>query len=289
MNKPETLNMKRRARPAYTALCLCCLTLSAHLGRAVQRAGAPAPQQVNARVRQELLAQLLKDRADLVECLAQEGPGRKAEYLANVSVEAVELNGDGRPEYFVEPQGGCDCGAHNCDLFVYRHVGGGYELMLEGNGVGLAAEKTFSNGYADISVEAQGSALTRFRTYYKFGGRGYRESRSDVINMETGEVKPAARRLRFPAGATSAVAEGRATLGFGDTYLVGARAGQQMTLRLAAANKSVTLIVMTPNAKALLADNVTTWSGTLPESGDYRILIDADERGGAYKLTVSIR
>src|ERR687884_116406 len=100
MNIPKTANVQRqsanvkRRAPCHAALvcaCLLTLTLGAHAGR-TPRACAQARQQVSARVRQALLAQLLKDRADLVECLAQEGAGRKAEYLANVSVAAVDLN-----------------------------------------------------------------------------------------------------------------------------------------------------------------------------------------------------
>jgi hypothetical protein len=250
---------------------------------------AGAQQIVGAKVRKEILDQLLKDHRDLVVCLEEEGPKAREEYLANVSVEEIDLNGDNRTEFLVEPQGGCSCGAQNCSRFVYRRAASGYEMILEGNGLGLTPEKSLSSGYRDISIDAHDSALTQFRTLYKFDGQKYRESRTDFINMETGEVKPAERRVQFARGQTSATVTGKVKLGFGDTYTVGARAGQTMTVQLGQAAKTVTFSIMTPDAKRFLIDRATKWTGTLPETGEYRILVDADERGGTYSMTMTIR
>jgi hypothetical protein len=74
-----------------------------------------------------------------------------------------------------------------------------------------------------------------------------------------------------------------------DTYLVGARAGQVMRVQLTAPRKSVRFLVMSPKSTSLLADNTRSWSGTLPETGDYHIIVDADERGGTYAMTISVR
>jgi hypothetical protein len=257
--------------------------------RARQSASRAGALQTTAKARKEILDQLLKDRQDLIECLEQEGPKAREEYLGNVSIEEIDLNGDSRAEFLVEPQGGCDCGAQNCARFVYRRAVNNYEMILEGNGLGLTPEKTLSKGYLDVSIDAHDSALTRFRTLYKFDGQKYREHRTDFINMETGEVKPAERRVRFARGETSAIVTGKVTLGFGDAYTVGARAGQTMTVQLGKAAKSVTFSIMTPGAKQILIDRATKWTDALPEAGDYRILVGADERGGAYTMTISIR
>ncbi|MGH9944307.1 MAG: hypothetical protein ACRD9R_18325 [Pyrinomonadaceae bacterium] len=103
-----------KCRPLSALACLVAALLTLAPGIAAQDGGwaVKASEPVPADTRRELLAQFLKDHRDVLECLAGEGPRAKEEYLSNVSVEAVDLNRDGRPEYFVEPSGGCDCGAH---------------------------------------------------------------------------------------------------------------------------------------------------------------------------------
>jgi hypothetical protein len=82
--------------------------------------------------------------------------------------------------------------------------------------------------------------------------------------------------------------QGKVSLAMPDTYLVGARAGQVMTIQLTAPNKSIRLMVMTSRTTEMLADNARSWTGTLPETGDYHIVVDGDERGSTYSMTISI-
>jgi hypothetical protein len=232
---------------------------------------------------------VLKDHPSLLECLESEGQTRKEEYLANISIQAIDLNHDRQPEIFVEPSGGCECGAHNCPLWVYRQTTMGYSLFLEGNGFGIGVEQTQTNGYLDISIESRGTAFTRFLTFYKFDGQQYREHKTDFIDTETGEVKPASKRVKFPRGHTSAIVSGKVSPGFGDTYLIDARAGQRMILRLTRAGKSISFMVISPGARQSLIDRAKTWTGVLPESGEYRVLVDADDQGGTYTLSIAVR
>jgi len=83
--------------------------------------------------------------------------------------------------------------------------------------------------------------------------------------------------------------QGKVSIALPDTLLVGARAGQVMSVQLTAPRKSVRFLVMSPTTRNLVADNVRTWTGTLPETGDYTIIVDADERGGTYSMTISIK
>jgi hypothetical protein len=244
---------------------------------------------VPAAVRPKILAQVLKDFPSLIECFEAEGQTRKEEYLANISIQEIDLNRDGRPEIFVEPSGGCDCGARNCPLWIYRQTTSGYSLFFESNGMGIGVEKTPTHGYLDILIESAGTAFTRFLTFYKFDGKEYREYKTDFINTETGEVKPASRRVQFPRGGTSATVSGKVSPGFGDTYLVNARAGQTMILSLTKAGRSISFMVISPGARESLIDRAKTWTGALPESGDYRVLVDGDEPGGTYTLSIAVR
>src|ERR671927_737672 len=107
--------------------------------------------------------------------------------------------------------------------------------------------------------------------------------------MDTGETKPASRRVQFRRGSSSTTIQGKVSLVLPDTLIVGARAGQTMTVQLTAPSKSVKFMLMTYKTTQSLADNTRSWTGTLPETGDYIILIDGDERGSTYSMTISIK
>jgi hypothetical protein len=184
----------------------------------------------------------------------------------------------------------CACGMVNCSIYLYRQSRNGYELILdEASGFGLEVLKTSSNGYADVRVEARDTAATTVQTSYKFDGKQYRESRSLIVHRETGETKPAYRRVQFKRGASSTTVSGKVSIALPDTYLVGARAGQTMTVQLTAPSKSVRFLLMSPTTRSLMDDNSRSWTGTLPETGDYTILVDSDSRGATYSMTISIK
>ena len=208
----------------------------------------------------------------------------------NMTVEELDLNRDRVKEYEVQLSGMCSCGAHNCTIYLYRRSGQGFEPILE-NAAGLGIEllSTSSNGYKDLQINAHDTAATESRTIYRFDGTKYREAQTRIVNLETGESKPAYRRVQFKRGSSSATMQGRVSIALPDHYLVGARAGQVMTVQLTSAQKSVRFLVMSPTSTSLLADNARSWSGALPETGDYSIIIDGDERGGTYSMTITIK
>jgi hypothetical protein len=110
-----------------------------------------------------------------------------------------------------------------------------------------------------------------------------------LVQVETGETKPAVRRLQFKRGTSQTTVQGKVSIALPDTYLVGARAGQVMTVKLTAARKAVRFMLMSPSTRSLVADNARDWTGVLDETGDYTILIDADARNSVYSMTVSIK
>jgi hypothetical protein len=251
----------------------------------------PSPQkrEVPKEVRSKLFKQLLADYTELRECIEKEEGGIHAGE-EGTTLEEVDLNRDGVPEYEVGPSSTCACGMVNCSIYLYRQSARGYESLLEGaSGYDLELLKTSSNGYAYVSVTARDTAATASHTSYKFDGKQYRETGSTIVHQGTGESKPAYRRVQFKRGMSSATLQGKVSIALPDTYLVGARAGQVMTVQLTARAKSVRFVVMTPGTMSLVADNARTWTGTLPETGDYHIIIDADEQGGTYSMTISIK
>lgn len=246
-------------------------------------------QEPTAELRVQLFKQVLADFRDLRECIEQEEGGVRTAQ-ENMTVESRDLNHDGVSEYEVQLSGTCACGAVNCSIYIYRKTAQGFETILDdASGLGVEVLKTSSNGYSDLLVEARDTAATRAETVYKFDGKQYREAKTTIVHVETGETKPATRRLQFKRGTSSATVTGKVSIALPDTYLVGARAGQVMTVKLTAASKAVRFLVMSPTTRNLVADNAREWSGTLPETGDYYIIVDADERNSTYSMTISIK
>jgi len=246
-------------------------------------------REASTEIRGKLFRQVLADYPDVRECIDKEEGGAKAAE-ANATVEEVDLNRDGLPEYEVQLSSPCVCGMVNCSIYVYRQSPRGYESILdEAAGLGMEVLKTFNHGYADLRVEARDTAATRSVTKYKFDGKQYRESGATIVHQETGETKPAYRRVQFKRGMSSTTVSGKVSIALPDMYLIGARAGQVMTVQLTAPRQSVRFMIMSSTTSQMIADNRRTWTGTLPETGDYHILVDADEKGGTYSMTISIK
>lgn len=102
-------------------------------------------------------------------------------------------------------------------------------------------------------------------------------------------------RIRFARGHSSTTVSGRIA-GF-DTkdYVVGASAGQEVTLRLKSSNPGAFFVIYSINGRATDMNETTEWSERLSESGDYLIRVfmmrSAARRKGAvasYRLSLSI-
>jgi len=80
-------------------------------------------------------------------------------------------------------------------------------------------------------------------------------------------------RISFATGATSATQNGTALSGNRPVhYVLNARQGQVMTVKLTAPANSISLAIYAPNGSTVKPlDLNLTWSGTLPADGDYRL------------------
>ena len=92
--------------------------------------------------------------------------------------------------------------------------------------------------------------------------------------------------IRFERGRTTAVVKDRVALCTAHSYRLRARAGQTMSVNLATGERT-SLTLSAPSGDAL-ADGEKSWSGELPESGDYVIHIGTDATAN-YTLEVTIR
>jgi hypothetical protein len=103
----------------------------------------------------------------------------------------------------------------------------------------------------------------------------------------------APQRVRFQARHSSAKLKGR-IVGF-DTkdYVVGAKAGQAMAVRLSSSNPSTYFVIYSINGRATDMNESTEWAENLSESGDYVIRVfmmrsAARRKGAAANFTLSI-
>lgn len=104
-------------------------------------------------------------------------------------------------------------------------------------------------------------------------------------------------RVRFAAGASAATVQGRVRGYQTVTYLVGARAGQVMDLRMLSRSRFLYVLVRPPGSDENIFDGPTQGNDgqvRLPVTGDYRVRVflfrNAARRNetGDYRLRISI-
>ncbi|MFB8792006.1 MAG: hypothetical protein U7123_24955 [Potamolinea sp.] len=79
-------------------------------------------------------------------------------------------------------------------------------------------------------------------------------------------------RIRFAPGASGATAKNSVVRGTRDTYIVAAKARQTMRVNISSVEKNAVFDIKSPNGRTL-AQERTSWSGTLPATGDYEIIV----------------
>jgi hypothetical protein len=91
------------------------------------------------------------------------------------------------------------------------------------------------------------------------------------------QPEPEAKRIQFAPGATSAQVQGSLAAGGSARYVLGAAAGQEMTVNLSDSSAGVNaiLIIWGADGTVLISDHAdaTTWVGELPSTQDYYISV----------------
>ena len=132
-----------------------------------------------------------------------------------------------------------------------------------------------------------------------------------VLAAGPGTSEPArsarsAEPIRFARGASSAEVSGAVIRGERALYSVEARGGQRMSLRIVAPENNAVFQVYAPGAEsgtggaapeiagdtlpgAGAGDDATRWTGVLPRSGAYLLVVGATRGNASYRLTVTVR
>lgn len=95
------------------------------------------------------------------------------------------------------------------------------------------------------------------------------------------------KQLRFARGRTTAVVKDTVRLCTSHEFVLRARAGQTMSVHLVTGRRT-SFTLQSPAGTIESADGVKDWSGELPETGDYLIIIGTDATA-RYTLEVTIR
>lgn len=101
------------------------------------------------------------------------------------------------------------------------------------------------------------------------------------------------KRLKFAKGRSSTTVSGAVVRGDSDTYIVGAREGQTMRVRITSLENNAVFQIEGADGSYLQGageeDEPTNWSGELPATGDNKITVGGTRGNATYKLTVSIK
>jgi len=112
--------------------------------------------------------------------------------------------------------------------------------------------------------------------------------------------------IRFARGTSGAEVAGGVVRGERALYSLGARAGQTLTARITAAEGNAVFQIYAPGAvprtqDAMLevagttlpgageGEDARAWSGVLPATGDYLIVVGGTRGNASYRLSVSVR
>ena len=103
--------------------------------------------------------------------------------------------------------------------------------------------------------------------------------------------RPTAERVRFQPGRTTAVLRGKVTGRVSRDYLLTAREGQHMIVRLAGQSGAV-FNISSPDRTGLSQLQIRDWEGELPLSGTYRIHVEGETENlpsRSFTLEVTVR
>ena len=101
------------------------------------------------------------------------------------------------------------------------------------------------------------------------------------------------KRIRFAKGRHSATVSNSVVRGDRDTYILGAGAGQMMTVGIKSLEDNAVFQIENPDGEYLdgagETNDATTFYGQLPDKGDYKIIVGGTRGNASYKLTVTIK
>lgn len=111
-----------------------------------------------------------------------------------------------------------------------------------------------------------------------------------MIAITTPAQSDRTRRVRFARGSTTTVINDAVVRGTRDRYVLGARRGQTLTARITSLEDNAVFDIYRVGSRQPLggAQETTDWTGALPRTGDYVIVVGGTRGNATYELTVTI-
>jgi hypothetical protein len=94
-------------------------------------------------------------------------------------------------------------------------------------------------------------------------------------------------RIQFAPGETSATLSNTVARDVSNTYLLRAALNQTLSVNLTSTQNDAVFRIVAPDGTTLVQET-RNWQGTLPASGDYRVIVRSQRGGASYTLNVSI-
>jgi hypothetical protein len=155
-------------RMSLYLLFVLALLLATHLGAQTGK--------VSAAIQKAIVQQLVHDGEIDTECVGEAGGTSRV-----VSITPIDLNFDGKPEFFVYGAAGCAFGANSPFGWVYSKSAKGYEMLLDAGLVQeITRKRATTRGYRDLGVTKLGNFSTNWKALtatYKFDGSRYRAAK----------------------------------------------------------------------------------------------------------------
>jgi hypothetical protein len=158
---------------------------------------------------------------------------------------------------------------------------------------------TLAGGCSYVSNNAGNSNIADSRNSNQADSNGVNKistrnnARTPTIEATKTEPKKDGNRISFAPGESSATVSGALIRGEQGTHILGAKGGQTMTVKITAEENNAVFQIESPNGKYVKGagetDDATNWTGPLPASGDYKIIVGGTRGNASYKLTVSIK
>ena len=95
-------------------------------------------------------------------------------------------------------------------------------------------------------------------------------------------------QIQFKRGANSAERKGGVARGEVMVYTINAKKGQTMNIEIQSVEGNAVFKVINPNTKGV-AEGKKSWSGKLPQTGKYQIVVGTERGGASYTLSVAIK
>jgi hypothetical protein len=231
------------------------------------------------------LADALVRDPDVAPCAQSAHARSNAAYAGqNFDLSTVKLT-DGPHMLVVTGGGSCVCGNANCKIAVFEQQGDAYKSVLSDYAIEW---KVRPDGTAVVT--SHDSAAVVIRTSYRWSGKAYTVTATDMVYLPRNVSKPATRAITFASGASSAVIRGdKLTLGFEDAWTFSARAGRTLTVTLVKRDAHFGSFSILSDATTLGTARSGTLHVALPQSGRYQITVEGgDESFSSYALIVRI-